>query len=48
MALRHGNADRFRRELGIDGIVHAGMALGMPQFLYPNYIDRRPIDLQEE
>ena len=48
MALRHGKAERFRRELGIDGIVHAGMALGMPQFLYPNYIDRRPIDLQEE
>lgn len=47
MALRHGKADRLCRELGIEGVVHAGMALGMPQFYYPNYIDRKPLDLQE-
>lgn len=29
--------------LGIDGTIHAGMALGMPAFLFPNYIDKRPI-----
>lgn len=44
MALRHGKADRFCRELGIGGTIHAGMALGMPQFQYPNYIDRKPLD----
>lgn len=47
MALRHGNADRFCRKLGIEGAVHSGMALGMPRFLFPNYIDRKPIDLKE-
>ncbi len=47
MALQHGKADRFCRELGIEGAVHAGMALGMPRFHYPNYIDRKPVDLQE-
>lgn len=43
MALRHGKADRFCRELGIDGTIHAGMALGMPEFRFSNYIDRKPI-----
>lgn len=47
MALRHGKAARFCRELGIEGTIHAGMALGMPQFQYPNYIDRKPMHLRE-
>lgn len=45
MALRHGKAGSFGRELGIDGTIHAGMALGMPQFLYPNYMDRKPMNV---
>lgn len=28
------------KSIGIQGKVHAGMALGMPLFLYPNYIDK--------
>lgn len=31
--------------LGIEGEVHAGMALGMPAFRFPNYIDRKDIDV---
>ncbi len=33
--------------LGIDGEVNAGMALGMPQFRYPKYIDRKDIEVIE-
>ncbi len=28
---------------GIRGKIHAGMALGMPRFHYPNYIDKKPL-----
>ena len=31
--------------LGIDGEIHAGMALGIPDFTYPIYIDRKDIDV---
>lgn len=32
---------------GLEGrTIHAGMALGMPQFRYENYADRQPIDVQ--
>lgn len=34
---------RLARLLGIQGTIHAGMALGMPAFLYPNYIDKKDI-----
>jgi len=37
---RNGLARRF----GIRGKIHAGMALGMPEFAFPNYIDKRPLD----
>lgn len=33
----------LEKMLGIDGVLHAGMALGMPAFLFTNYIDREPI-----
>jgi nitroreductase/NAD-dependent dihydropyrimidine dehydrogenase PreA subunit len=36
---------KLEKLLGINGIIHAGMALGMPQFQYPNYIDRNEIVL---
>ncbi len=47
MALRHGKAGRFCRELGIEGRIHAGMALGMPRFLFPCYVDRQPAKVDE-
>lgn len=34
--------DRIRKLLGIEGKIQAGMALGMPEFLFPNYIDKKP------
>lgn len=37
----------LEKMLGIDGVIHAGMALGMPQFRYPNYIDRKDISLKK-
>jgi len=34
---------KLEKILGINGTIHAGMALGMPMFEYPNYIDRKDI-----
>ena len=31
--------------LGISGKIRAGMALGIPAFRYPNYIDRKDINV---
>ncbi len=47
MALRHGKARRLTRALGIEGTINAGMALGMPRFLFDRYIDKKPLDLHE-
>lgn len=47
--LTAARADRKRklaRRFGIPGKIHAGMALGMPEFLFPNYIDRKSPDPQ--
>ena len=31
--------------LGLEGRkIHAGMALGMPAFRFPNYIDKKPVE----
>ncbi len=41
------NADRkhrLARRFGIEGTIHAGMALGMPEFAFFNYIDKKPLD----
>lgn len=35
---------KLEKILGIDGEINAGMALGMPAFRYPNYIDRKNIE----
>lgn len=35
--------NRLARLLGIQGTIHAGMALGMPAFPYPNYMDKKDI-----
>ena len=36
---------RLAKMLGISGKIDAGMALGMPAFRYPNYIDRKNINV---
>jgi nitroreductase/NAD-dependent dihydropyrimidine dehydrogenase PreA subunit len=36
---------KLEKLLGIDGEINAGMALGMPQFRYPSYIDRKDIEV---
>ena len=41
-----GKGRKFLRSLGIDGEVQASMALGMPLFLFANYIDKKPIEVQ--
>ena len=43
-ASRGGRMKRLVRRFGIAGRVHAGMALGMPEFLFPNRIDKKPLD----
>lgn len=43
-ALNADKKHRLARHLGIGGRIHAGMALGMPEFLFPNYIDKKPLD----
>lgn len=35
--------NKLAQMLGITGTIHAGMALGMPAFRYPNYIDREEL-----
>lgn len=34
---------RLKKLLGIEGEIHAGMALGMPSFRFERYIDRKPV-----
>lgn len=43
-ALRADKKNRLARRLGIAGTIHAGMALGIPEFAFPNRIDKRPLD----
>lgn len=42
-AIRRDHKNRLAKMLGIEGTIHAGMALGMPAFTYPKYIDRKTI-----
>lgn len=39
-AIKQKGSKELQQLLGINGKICAGMALGMPQFRYPNYIDR--------
>lgn len=41
VALKQDKTRRIEKLLGIEGTIHAGMALAMPQYNYPNYIDRK-------
>lgn len=36
---------RLNKALGIDGVIHAGMALGMPGFGFEKYIDRKDLNV---
>ena len=38
---------KLEKLLGINGDIHAGMALGIPMFEYPNYIDRKEIKVKK-
>lgn len=46
MAVRQDKKGELAKMLGIDGRIGAIMALGMPQFRYPAYIDRKAPDLK--
>ena len=46
MAMNADKRHRIERAFGIEGKVHAGMALGMPALRYPRYIDRKPVKLK--
>ncbi|WP_294598215.1 nitroreductase family protein [uncultured Rikenella sp.] len=47
-AMKQDRKGRFARLLGLQPgrQVYAGMALGMPKFLFPNYIDKKPVEVQ--
>lgn len=42
-AMKQDKSNGLAEKLGVKGKIHAGMALGMPSFRYPNYIDRKEI-----
>lgn len=44
-ALKQDRKRSLEKTLGIDGTIHAGMALGMPAFRFPRYSDRRGLSL---
>lgn len=45
-ATKQAGGSALAKSLGIEGTIHAAMALAMPAFTYPNYVDRKPIDLK--
>lgn len=42
-AVKQDRKKKLNKLLGIKGTLHAGMALGIPSFHYPNYIDKKDI-----
>lgn len=42
-AIHADKKNRLAQAFGIDGTIHAGMALGIPTAPFPNYIDKKPI-----
>lgn len=42
-AIGQDKKGKLAKALGIDGTIHAGMALGMPDFRYTRYFDRKEI-----
>lgn len=45
IALDLDKKKKLSKLLGIEGTIHAGMALAMPAFKFPKYIDRRELNL---
>lgn len=45
MAIKQQGKGELARRLGIEGDIHAAMGLGMPMFNFPNYVDRRAIEV---
>lgn len=47
-AMKQDRKGRFARLLGLEPgrKVYAGMALGMPKFAFPNYIDKKPVEVR--
>ncbi|WP_297624184.1 nitroreductase family protein [uncultured Rikenella sp.] len=47
-AMKQDRKGRFAQLLGVGKgrKVYAGMALGMPKFAFPNYIDKKPVEVQ--
>ena len=42
-AIQQDKDNRLAKSLNIEGTIHAGMALGLPSFKFPKYIDRKEI-----
>ena len=42
-AMTQEGKNSLAKQLGINGTIHAGMALGMPSFRFPNYMDKKDI-----
>ena len=42
-AIKQEKRGTLSKLLGIDGTIHSAMALGLPVFRYPNYIDRKEL-----
>lgn len=47
MALKQSKDRVLEKMLGIEGTIHAGMALGIPSFRYAKYIDRKDIKVNK-
>lgn len=45
-AIEQDRGDKFKELLGIEGKIQAGMALGIPAFRFPNYIDKKPAEVK--
>lgn len=43
IAIKEDKKKRIAKELGIEGVIHAGMALGIPESKFTNYIDKKDI-----
>ena len=46
-AIKQDGKHRINQLLGISDVIYAGMALGMPEFRYPNYTDRKDISVRK-
>ncbi|MEG1088893.1 MAG: nitroreductase family protein [Bacteroidales bacterium] len=45
-AIKQDKENKLSTMLGISGTIHAGMALGMTDFKYPNYIDKEELKVK--